>query len=192
MTEELLAEQEGFIYGRGGLHMPLLECLTVHSTEFNEYSVLDFFHKLWNLNGFDTETLDRFYNPRAYEHELVIPAAGDKPTTVIRGTYRPNPNYARTKRGFTPDTRGTETHQLLLPPHQVGQFHTFLSVHQADEVGSRIASAGFSHPVISWHDKKINRPLSYYQSTDVESNTEVAIFEQTVKRLLKDTIELLT
>lgn len=68
--------------GRAELKIPKFEPIVA---DVRRYHVFGFFHDLWQLNGFDV--FGDNGTPQDFQHELIVPAAGNKPVTIIRGSF---------------------------------------------------------------------------------------------------------
>lgn len=81
-------KEESEIVGRGGLRIPMYEWAGHTQTD---YRFIDFFQRLWKLNGYDTAENFRkgYHESKAFSHELAIPATTDKPITILRASYVP-------------------------------------------------------------------------------------------------------
>lgn len=126
--------------GRAGLKLPG-DFVELARQPLDEYSVVDFFHTLWELNDLDPSTEHPYdgqtYKPRPYSHELVLPAETNKALVVVRGSfqlrdkndidYEKRRDSERSSHNRLGVTYGTEEHAILMPPDELGQFVPQLS-----------------------------------------------------------------
>lgn len=116
--------------GRGGVMLPNYEWRD-GDAPYQMDNFRNFFHAFWEANGVELVTSKKSSYDRSTEQvpmleELVLPADGDKPLTVVRASYTPRLqsaiNYDRESDRRRNDyeqwgvSLGTEKHQLLIPP----------------------------------------------------------------------------
>ena len=205
-TPETEGQETEFIVGREGLKLPSVD-YDGEGRRLSEITVLDFFHKLWELNGKDPKTEYPFdgarYKPKPYSHELVLPGTEDSVLTVIRGDYRLRDSKEveydtvrdETRQGYDRwgVTYGTEKHSILLPPKELGEFVPFITVTQDHRRGGNGMGSGIS---VTWqtqgvrekdHEADISQPdvQEYWRQTREN-------YSRFIGSIIKETVEFLS
>lgn len=210
-VEQLPDGQGEFTTGRGGIRIPVFER---GDRPLHGYDVIKYFHKLWELNGFDPSTEAHYSQrrkPKEYAHELVLPAESDKPLVVIRGSFRPAPpeqiqrqkweNEILPAQSSTEVKTGWEQHQILVPPDSVGQFEERVAVAYTHSYGTSFGGASsFSDTVsVSVEGQSINKSDFYnYEDTagalDLEAKRDAmeAGYSQALEQVIARAIDILS
>lgn len=146
--------EERFTEGRGGIRLPELPTRYINSFGFMAH-----LNKIWEMNGHDVNTHDRFGQPQPFRKQMVFPEGNGQPAVAIRISYKDARGtgwHRHDEFGITElKNEGYQTHKILLPPSEVfGDPEEFIKVEYRHTTGHGHTNA-MPFPVVTYQDEEI-------------------------------------